>query len=406
MSKEITQVSIGALEIGMFVCELDIPWSATTYPLQGFMIKSEQDIYKLSQQCKYVLVDKELSKNKKATFSVGDRKEKIQKSFNKKLKTYKDTEQWDKEYPKAKKAIYDLSSSIQNAFKDYLTTKTFNIEKLKESVTPMIDSISRNPDACIWLARMKKEDNYIYEHSLSSSIWAVALGRQLGLDKNDLKSLAIGALLLDIGKLEVDPSILHAKRKLNPKEFEAVKKHVSASLNLIKNTKGLNKNIISMIAEHHERYNGDGYPQGLKGEDIHIYARIAAIVDSYDAITSNRPYAKALSPSEAIKRLYQWRDSLFQSELIEEFIQAIGIYPAGSLVELSSGEIAIVLAEYRSRRLRPEVMLLLDKNKKPVKDSIIIKLFETTHSDDGNKLDILCSHEPNAFGIKMDSINL
>lgn len=410
MSKERSrvQVNIGSLEIGMFVCDLSIPWASTTYPLQGFTIKSEQDIFKLSQQCKYVFIDEELSSNNKksAGFSVDERKEKLQKSFNTKFRQYNDSEKWEKEFPKAKKAINDLSDSIKSVFSEFAQTKAFNIEKMKSSIDPMIDSISRNPDACIWLARMKKENNYIYEHSLSSSIWAVALGRQLGLDKNDLKSLALGALLLDVGKLEIDPEILQVERKLTKEEFDNVKTHVHHSLNLVKDTKGLNKNILAMIAEHHERHNGEGYPQGLKADDIHVFARIGAIVDCYDAITSNRPYAKAISPSEAIKQLYQWRDDHFQAELIEEFIQAIGIYPAGSLVELSSGEVAIVLAEYRSRRLRPEVLLLLDKDKQPIKDSIIIKLYEMTHDSVGKKLDIISSLEPNAFGIKMDSIQL
>lgn len=402
------KIDIGALEVGMHVCELDIPWEKTSYPLQGFTIQSQKDISKLLSQCKHVYIDERFytERKKPKNLSVSERKSRIQKSFPNKLKTYKDSETWKNEFPKAQKAVEALSSSIKEVFSDFTRFKTLNIVQMKQSVEPMIDSISRNPDACIWLARMKKEDNYIYEHSLSASIWAVALGRQLGLGKGDLKSLAIGALLFDIGKLELDPDLLNAQRKLTKEEFEVIKTHVGHTLVLVKNTKGINKSILSMIEQHHERHNGQGYPQGIQGNDIHVYARIAAIVDCYDAITSNRPYADALPPSEAIKKLYDWRDSEFQSELVEEFIQAIGIYPAGSLVELSSGEVAIVLAEYRARRLRPEVMILLDKNKKAVKDTIIVNLFEKTHTADGDSLDIVKSLEPKAYGINMESIHL
>jgi len=161
-----------------------------------------------------------------------------------------------------------------------------------------------------------------------------------------------------------------------------------------------------MIEYHHERHDGSGYPKGLKGDQIPIFARIAAIVDCYDAITSHRSYAKALPPSMAIKMLYEWRDVDFQAELVEEFIQAVGIYPAGTLVELSSGEVGVVLSEYRTRRLRPKVMILLDANKKPVTDVQTVNLLETTHTQDGKSLDIVNSLEPDAYGIDMAGIQL
>jgi HD-GYP domain-containing protein (c-di-GMP phosphodiesterase class II) len=410
MSIEIKKVKIDvdSLEIGMKVCELDIPWNQTTFPLQGFTIRNQNEINQLTSQCQFVYIDQTFYDNKsyKKDNSVNNRKQILQNNFQTKLKVYKDAESWKVEFPKAKASVEALSKDIKNSFSNFLKSREFNIEKMKQSVDPMIDSISRNPDACIWLARMKKEDNYTYERSLSTSIWAVALGRQLGLPKSDLKSLAVGALLLDVGKLEIDPNLLNAKRKLTPDEFNVAKTHVNHSLKLVKNTKGLNKNILCMIAQHHERFDGKGYPQNLAAEDINVFARIAALVDCYDAITSNRPYAKAITPTDAIKYLYKARGKLFQAELVEEFIQAIGIYPAGSLVELSTGEVAIVLAEYRSRRLRPEVLVLLDKDKKRVQDTVLINLFEKTHDAGGNPIDISKSLEPGAYGIKMDSINL
>ena len=238
--------------------------------------------------------------------------------------------------------------------------------RVKSAVEPMIDSITRNPDACIWLARMKQADTYTYQHSIGCSIWAVALGRQLGLPKADLRSLAIGGLLFDVGKLQVDSTLIESDRVLDDDEYALVQEHVNLGLSAVKASGVINQDVLDMIEMHHERHDGSGYQHSLAGDQIPIFARIAAIVACYDAITSHRNYAEALPPSIAIKMMYEWRDIDFQAELVEEFIQAVGIYPAGTLVELSSGQVGVVLSEYRTRRLRPKIMVLLDADKNPL----------------------------------------
>jgi putative nucleotidyltransferase with HDIG domain len=283
---------------------------------------------------------------------------------------------------------------------------SLDMVRIKHSVEPVIDSISRNPDACIWLARMKQQDTYTYQHSVGASIWAVALGRQLGLPKPDLRSLAVGGLLFDIGKLRVDPELLAATRTLTDEEFAQVRRHVDSGVDMVRNSGLMNKDVIDMVAHHHERYDGSGYPAGLSGDKIPVFARIAAIVDCYDAITSHRTYARAIPPSAAIKKLYEWRDIDFQAELVEEFIQAVGIHPAGTLVELSSGEVAVVVAEYRTRRLRPKVMVLLDADKNPVPQVKMVDLLNQEVTADGKVLEITSSLEPEAYGIDMAAIRL
>jgi len=161
-----------------------------------------------------------------------------------------------------------------------------------------------------------------------------------------------------------------------------------------------------MITHHHERHDGSGYPDGLRGDDIPIFARIASIVDCYDAITSQRSYARAIPPSTAIKMLYEWKDIDFQAELIEEFIQAVGIYPAGTLVELSTSEVGVVMEAYRSRRLRPRLMILLDANKQALQPPRTLDLLAEKTAADGSPLDILNSLEPNSHGINMSTIPL
>ncbi len=409
--KNYRKVSVADLTVGMYVSELDRPWLESPFLVQGLFIETNKDIAQLSKLCAYVYVDDKITRGPVKTnlaVDLGDsNNNNLEKIFaGKKLKKFTDSVSWKEEFPKAKEALATLSTCLDSIFSRKEKGGALEIVKIKQAVEPMIDSVSRNPDACIWLARMKQEDNYIYEHSLGASIWAVALGRQLGLPKRDLRTLAIGGLLFDVGKLDLDRELLKSNRRLTVEEFETVKTHVQLSVDAIKDGGMINQDVIDMVAHHHERHNGQGYPQGLSGDAIPVFARIAAIVDCYDAITSHRLYAKAMPPSLAIKKLYEWKNIDFQEELIEEFIQAIGIYPAGTLVELSSGEVAIVVAEYRSRRLRPQLMLLLDGDKQPIDDICYIDLLEKTHTEDGKVLEIVNSLEPDAYGIDMTAIEL
>lgn len=407
---DVVKINTGELQLGMFVSGLDRPWLEVPFPMQGFKVETPEDINRLQTYCKHVFIDTHKSsiavEPSKRHTPERPRRTKQQIFPGRKLKPYKDSASWGEEYPRAKAAVDSLSETIDDIFQQAKAGSALDVIKVKKSVEPMIDSITRNPDACIWLARMKQQDNYTYQHSVGASIWAVALGRQLGLPKSDLRSLAVGGLLFDVGKLRISEDLLVARRPLSDEEFAEVRNHVNLGLDLIKDSGLMNKDVLEMVAHHHERYDGSGYPDGLSGDSIPIYARIAAIVDCYDAITSHRSYAKGIPPSVAIKMLYEWRDIDFQGELIEEFIQAVGIYPAGTLVELSSGEVAVVVAEYRTRRLRPKVMVLLDDRKQPSMELKMIDLLSEKTTEDGQPLEISGSLEPEAYGIDMTAIQL
>jgi HD-GYP domain-containing protein (c-di-GMP phosphodiesterase class II) len=208
---------------------------------------------------------------------------------------------------------------------------------------------------------------------------------------------------MDVGKLRVDPALLQAERELTVEEAAQMAGHVNFGLEMLQESGVINQDVVDMVAHHHERYDGSGYPDGLAHDAIPTFARIAAIVDTYDAITTKRSYAPAISPSDAIKLLYKSRDEDFQAELVEAFIQAIGLYPAGTLVELSSGEVGVVVAEYRARRLRPKVMVLLDANKNALAQSRVVDLHEEV-ADDPQSLTIKKSLKPEAYGIDLTAI--
>ncbi len=444
MEVRTVQVSVAGLQIGMFVSALDRPWLETPFLLQGFLIRSIEDIAELRKHCSYVYVDVLKGKSplkKKKNIKLGgeeeegkglarppsiytsardrevaqineslessNRREFWEQSFpHRKLHTYQEVKPLEEELGSAERVFSDLHVCISDMMHRLENKVSLEVKAIKDALNPMIESVVRNPDACIWLARMKNRDSYTYKHSMAASVWAVALGRQIGLPRVDLGTLATGALLIDVGKLQLPQSLLNKPDRLSEEEFEIIKSHVELGVKMLKDSSDATRLVLEMVLTHHERYNGTGYPRKLKGTLIPIFGRIAAISDCYDAMISERSYANAVSPSFAVRKLYEWRNIDFQAELVEEFIQAIGIYPAGTLVELSTGEVGIVVAENRERRLRPKILVLLDQNKKPLKEQQLLNLRDVLESESGEPLDIISSLEPGTYGISPDAVYL
>tara|TARA_B110000503_G_scaffold27555_2_gene44022 strand:- start:15718 stop:17022 length:1305 start_codon:yes stop_codon:yes gene_type:complete len=421
------------LIIGMYVSGLDRPWLGTPFITQGFLIARDEDIRALQKYCESVYIDSRRSQRsgtvawreppvrlgpptprepsscpEQAIVNKMKDRPRVPSShifFGRSLKPYRDDSLWEEEHPHAQRALDSLIGDIDDIFEHVSAGEKLNVIKLRKSVEPIVDSISRNPDACLWVSRLKNHDQYTYQHSLNAAMWSVSLGRQLGLPRRDLRSLAMGCMLMDVGKLRVDPRLLQADRELTAEETTEVEQHVQHGLAILEECGILNQDVIDMVAHHHERFDGSGYYKGLSRDQIPPFARIAAIVDTYDAITSNRNYAKAVSPSDAIKILYRARDQDFQAEIVEAFIQAIGIYPAGTLVELSSGEVGVVVAEYRTRRLRPKVMLFLDADKNQLPSSKMIDLQDVAASAGALSPTIKKSLEPGAYGIDLARVS-
>ncbi len=407
---ETVKIATVDLEVGMFVSALDRPWLETPFMIQGFRIENRAQIDRLQEYCDHVFIDTRQSRQPvekvQRRAKVSHKRVPLAQIFrDRELKSYGDQTNFQEEQPRAEAALDLLVSDLCEIFEDVGRGGKINVINMRKSVEPLIGSISRNPDACLWVARLKQHDHYSYEHALSSAIWAVALGREVGMSRQDLRSLAMGGMLMDVGKLRVDPELLQAKRSLTAKESAHMQEHVTYGLQIIEESGIINPDVINMVTHHHERHNGSGYPLGLKGDMIPPVARIAAIVDTYGALTSNREYAAAISPSNAIRILYEARDVDFQAELVEAFIRAIGVYPAGTLVELSTGEIGVVVAEYRTRRLRPKVMILMDPNKRMLATPMLKDLQEQEDAKAEPVVNIMRSLEPGAYGIDLQSVD-
>lgn len=411
-----TEVKIDTKDValGMYVTRIDRPWLETPFLLQGFMINTPEDKELLTKYCEYCYVDVHRSKTIKPDFqgtthrSTTPVRKNPEKPGRPKVKPFKrrhtieDSATMEEELHRVQKSHKTMTSVLKDMMFSLRSSKKLDLKATQEAIKPMVDSMIRNPDALLWLNRLRQLDDYNYSHALGCSMWSMAMGRQLGLPRMDIESLGIGGLLLDVGKTQIPEKLLTKKELLSEQENAIIQSHVQKSMEILLRDNKVNIKILGMIEHHHERINGEGYPEGLTGDYIPLFAKIAAIVDCYDAITSHRSYAKAISSQEAVKKIYEWRGKDFQAELVEEFIQAVGMFPAGTLIELTDGSVAVVVNESRTRRLRPKVMLLLNPDKSMREDYIICDLKQETHTADGAPLDIAHALPIGSFGISPD----
>lgn len=276
---------------------------------------------------------------------------------------YRDSVSVEQEVPRARALVAQASDLLEKLASDIRLGQRFEIERVEEIVDGMVESIVRNPDAMMWLARMREQDITTYGHGLQVSVYLTAFGRHLGFPKHDLELLAQVGLLLDIGKIRLPKNLLEKQGRLTPEEFETAKLHVQHSIDILSQTPNFDPQVTAGIAQHHERMNGSGYPAGLKGLGICIYGRMAGIVDCFAALTNHRPYADALSSYEALRNITGWGGDYFHEPLVQQFISSVGVFPVGSLIELSTGEVAVVVAHNRVRRLKPRVLVVTGPDK-------------------------------------------
>ncbi|MDY7539865.1 HD-GYP domain-containing protein [Undibacterium sp. 5I1] len=285
-----------------------------------------------------------------------------------------------------------LSSDIQN-------DRSIALEEIQPTVQLLSESVIANPSALMWLVRMYEKNTSAYTHSLKVAIYMMTLGRHLGFSRQQLTELGLIGLLLDVGKLELPEDLLKKPDKLSDDENTLMRTHVAASIDILESKEPLIANVMLGISEHHERLDGSGYPYGLSGSGISIFGRMAAIADSFAAMTSARPYDITRSAFDAMKELFKQAGEQLHAPLVEEFVQAVGIFPVGSMIELSSGEVGIVLEHNKIRRLEPKVLLLTAADKNLLAKPNLLDLMRQESQDENEKMKILRGLPDGAYGL-------
>lgn len=398
MAVEERQMLVGLLEKGMYVNRLDRDWVGTPFPFQGFVIASDEDIELLGLYCTSVFIDVEKSaapsRPSMRIASAGSRQ-----VFPKRGPDYVNTVAVQDEVPRAREAHTELRKLAERIADDVRAGRRLEPGVVQEAVEPMVESLLRNADALFWLMALMKRDDYAYSHAVNCSALAAAFGRHLALPREVLVELATGGFLLDAGMVTLPEDLTQHTGKLDGEAVQLMRSHVQRSLEVLDQAGVTGKWARELVAGHHERHDGSGYPQALVGDRIPLAARMGAVVDTYDALRSDRPHRTGDSRHGALQTLYRARDRLFQAEVVEQFLQCLGVYPTGSLVELSTGEVGIVMAQNQVRRLRPRVMLLLDANKQPYQPYRDVDLMAGDPGMAEGSVKIRTALEPGAYGL-------
>jgi len=375
-AEQFVKVPVTALRPGMYVAELDRPWIETPFALQGFLLRSRADIDLLTELCTTVLVCPRRSSREVPRPAIVAAPAAAQPGAGPSVGM-------KSEFIRAQADFESAKDVVSGVFEQLQSGGVLNLPKIREALEPVIDGVLRNDATMAILARVKRQSDYAYGHCIACAVWGTIIGRHLALETEALKNLALGCALIDVGMAQLPPEILKKPGPLTAAESAEVNTHVERGIAILERAGVDNRDVLNIVAYHHEWWDGCGYPRNVKGRKIPLVARVAAIVDAYDAMITPRPWAAARSSFEAIQELQDLAGRKFQAELVEQFTAAIGLFPTGSIVELSSGEVGIVTRQNPTRRLRPEIVLILqaDKSRRATYEVLDLMAEEATGSD-------------------------
>lgn len=429
MAVKQVKVDVNELTVGMFVSGLDRPWTQTPFPLQGFYIRDNEEIKQLKVHCNHVFIDvvkgsppvktklRRLTKrgSRKPVRAAAASRVTDVTPIRVRRDVYVDVAPVEKEIGQAKELhqqVYRAVGAVVSQIN--VDAQQVPIKDTKRAASAMVDSILRSPDAFTWLSRVREKDEYTYGHAVRSAVWAILFGRHIGLPKPELDILAMGVLLKDIGKAKLPRHIIE-KTSRSDVEKETYEKFVDYGIEILRDLPDVKPRVTSVVKTHCERVNGSGFPAHLRGDKIPLLGKIAGIVTYYDETTNPRN-ENPVSPSKAVSNLYEVRGIEFQEDLVVEFIRAIGLYPTGTLVELNTGEVGVVVEQNFERRLKPKLMIVLDAVKQPLLNPELLDLAKDEKEkrakiDQGKCIpsevdfvEIVQDLQPGAFDVDIDYI--
>ena len=394
------KVDSSKLEIGMYVTRLDRPWEETDFLLQGFLITSPEDIDALVNQCNYVYIEsKKHAASTRPLRKPTDHERRSKKQglgariisritqkpsdHQRQLKTNQTTPNTkekinyinkvpvEQEFAAAKGCYKYAKLTAKNIMEGIRIGRMLDMNQCKDVVDDIVESILRNSNALTWLTKIKNKDDYTAEHSLNVCILSVAFARHLGLSEEEIHTIGLCGLLHDVGKAKVPNEVLNKPGRFTDDEMELMKQHTTFGRDLLITMQDCDLATVDVAYCHHERIDEKGYPRNLQAHQIPYYAKLIAVTDTYDAITSSRVYDNARSSMTALDIIYTNKGKQFDESLALEFIKFIGVYPPGAIVKMTNEEVGIVISSNPDNKLRPKIMRVLDANKQPVKHSII-----------------------------------
>jgi HD-GYP domain-containing protein (c-di-GMP phosphodiesterase class II) len=362
------QITVGELQFGMFVAELDRPWTETPFMFQGFHLRTDKQLEALKKHCKHVFIDIERTEKPDPRPPPAEFKIRGQTKYQETVKVEVEYHAATQVYSRSVVKVDELLKPVSKP------GGVLEAKDVKESVVQLTDSVVRNPDAMLLVTRLREKSAAAHARALQVSLYMIVFARFLELAREELELLGMVGLLQDVGKTRLPASVMEKDTTLTPEEAEIFRTHVLLGGEILKATPGLPPRLLDLAILHHERQDGTGYPKGLKGEQIGLYGSIAAIADAFDSLTAQRPTGEPLSPSAALSYLYKERGTGYHSDLVEQFIQCVGVFPVGSVVELNSGETGLVITQNLVRRLKPRVMIVLDAKGNPMRPHKILDL--------------------------------
>jgi HD-GYP domain-containing protein (c-di-GMP phosphodiesterase class II) len=379
------------LEPGMFVAELDRPWLETPFALQGFVVHDNSEIVYVSNYVDHVYVDAEYSgRPQSLCLAVAPTAPDPRKRL-----------ELDEEFQRARISFDSAADTLDKVFDSLRNGHKGDLQAVQKAVNPLIEGVFRNQEAVGALLRLKDSGEYRYHHGVSMAVWAAILGRHIGLHRDELEKLAVGCAMCDVGMTQLPPELLDQAENLTDQQRKIIQAHPIMGAQLVSESKDVDFEILGVIENHHERADGSGYPRGLDGAAIPLLARIAGLVDTYDAMITARPYATARTSHEATQELLDCKGTLFQEALVEQFVQAIGLFPTGTMVELNTGEVAIVVTQNDTRRLKPEVVIVMGYDKEKLDSLKVVDLANQQIAAEGERW-IARELLPGTYGISSE----